>query len=399
MNDTDLNALIQKYKIKSPDTGNDLSEAFKFNLMFGTHIGPAGGVQGFLRPETAQGHFVNFRRLLEFNSGKVPFASASLGLAFRNEISPRSGLLRVREFMMAEIEHFVDPNNKNHKKFCNIKDLKLPLWTAESQDKMQPVTHGVSLEEAVEKKMIDNETLAYFMARTYLFLTTIGIRKEGVRFRQHTKDEMAHYASDCWDAEIETSYGWIEAVGHADRTCYDLANHTKATGVELVAAKTLPQLVVKTLTRVAMNKGNIYKTFKQQNKVIVEKLDKLSEFEKDVLYQEFVKTGDHVNLELNTGNGENTETVKLTKDFVTFEKYEHTQHEEKFIPGVIEPSFGIGRIVYCVLEHAFGVREKDAKRTFFNFPAVVAPYKVSIIPLMHEPSMLQFVEPISMLIF
>ena len=76
--------------------------------MFDTQIGPTGGLKGFLRPETAQGHFVNFRRLLEFNGGKIPFASASIGLGFRNEISPRSGLLRVRGFTMGEIEHYVD---------------------------------------------------------------------------------------------------------------------------------------------------------------------------------------------------------------------------------------------------------------------------------------------------
>lgn len=88
------------------------------------------------------------------------------------------------------------------------------------------------------------------------------------------------------------------------------------------------------------------------------------------------------------------ESIKFTKEFLTLEKYDYTQTEEKFVPGVIEPSFGIGRIVYCVLEHCFGVREKDEKRTFFSFPPLVAPYKVSIIPLIHDPDMLSFVEPI-----
>lgn len=76
------------------------------------------------------GIFVNFKRLLEFNQGKLPFAAAQIGSAFRNEISPRSGLIRVREFQMAEIEHFVDPTHKDHPKFESVKDLNLVLYSA-----------------------------------------------------------------------------------------------------------------------------------------------------------------------------------------------------------------------------------------------------------------------------
>ena len=88
---------------------------------------------GYLRPETAQGMFVNFNKLLEFNGGRLPFAAAQIGLGFRNEIAPRNGLVRVREFQMAEIEHFVDPENKKHPKFNSVAHLKLPLYSAEHQ--------------------------------------------------------------------------------------------------------------------------------------------------------------------------------------------------------------------------------------------------------------------------
>jgi glycyl-tRNA synthetase len=221
-------------------------------------------------------------------------------------------------------------------------------------------------------------------------LTTIGINKNAVRFRQHCKDEMAHYASDCWDAEVETSYGWVEVAGHADRTCFDLTKHTEFSGVELVASKPLPQPITRQLVRVVMNKGNIYKTFKGKNTAIVERLDKLTNEEKEELFIQFTEKAQVV-LKVQEEN------ITLGKDIVSFEKYEHTQVEEKFIPGVIEPSFGIGRIVYCVLEHSFAVREKDEKRTFFSFPPVVAPYKVSVIPLIHDEAMLSYVEPISKL--
>mmetsp|Transcript_11566 Transcript_11566/g.19547 ORF Transcript_11566/g.19547 Transcript_11566/m.19547 type:complete len:101 (-) Transcript_11566:1223-1525(-) len=100
--------------------------------MFASLIGPTGHLKGYLRPETAQGIFLNFRRLNEFNNGRMPFAGAQLGLGFRNEIHPKQGLLRVREFQMAEIEHFVDPLNKDHAKFSTVKDIALPLLTAQS---------------------------------------------------------------------------------------------------------------------------------------------------------------------------------------------------------------------------------------------------------------------------
>ncbi len=126
--------MLQKYNVKSPANGvNDLTAPFPFNLMFKTTIGPEGTSVGFLRPETAQGLFVNFRRLLDYNQQKMPFAAAQIGLGFRNEIAPRNGLLRVREFCMAEIEHFVNPSDKRHAKFKKLASKELVLFPAEAQ--------------------------------------------------------------------------------------------------------------------------------------------------------------------------------------------------------------------------------------------------------------------------
>ena len=112
-----LEAAFTSLSIVSPSSQKPLSAPYPFNLMFETQIGPSGKLVGYLRPETAQGIFVNFRRLLESNNSRMPFACAQIGLAFRNEIAPRQGLLRVREFTMAEIEHFVQPDKKQHPKF------------------------------------------------------------------------------------------------------------------------------------------------------------------------------------------------------------------------------------------------------------------------------------------
>ena len=385
----ELDEIIERNNICSPDTGNKLSKSYKFNLMFETQIGPTGGSRGFLRPETAQGHFVNFKHLLDFNNNRIPFGSASIGLGFRNEIAPRSGLLRVREFTMAEIEYFVDPLKKEHKKFNSIKDLKLPLWSAKNQLSGKSVEYEITLGEAVEKKIIDNETLGYFLGKTYLFLIEIGIQKDGIRFRQHTPKEMAHYASDCWDAEIETSYGWIEVAGHADRTCFDLSHHTEISGVDLVASRPLKETKIIKGIKVIPNKAAIFKNFtdKEKAKKLCEKLNKISEEEKLNLMKDY-EQNEKVKIDI---DGEN---IVLDKSEIKMERFEQNIHEEKYYPNVIEPSFGIGRIVYCVMEHCFKVREKDSRRTYFDFPPLIAPYKASILPLLENEKFFEYIEPI-----
>lgn len=198
----EMNAILKRFDIKSPITKNELSEPLEFNLMFDTMIGPSGKVKAYLRPELAQGIFVNFKRALEFNQGKLPFGSSQIGQAFRNEISPRSGLLRVREFTLAEIEYFIDPDNKDFKKFANVQDLKVNLYSACNQmNGEQPVL--LSLKDAVDSKLINNQTLGYFIGRIHQFLLKIGIDVEKLRFRQHMSNEMAHYASDCWVSLID----------------------------------------------------------------------------------------------------------------------------------------------------------------------------------------------------
>jgi glycyl-tRNA synthetase len=95
--------------------------------MFKSTIGPSTAAPIYLRPETAQGQFLNFKKLLDYNQGSMPFASASIGKSYRNEISPRTGLLRVREFLLAEIEHYVDPEKKQHPRFLEVSDVALQL--------------------------------------------------------------------------------------------------------------------------------------------------------------------------------------------------------------------------------------------------------------------------------
>lgn len=226
----ELTKMLADFDVKSPLTNNDISEPMAFNLMFQTNIGPDNGSPAYLRPETAQGIFLNFKRLLEYNQGRLPFAGVQIGTSFRNEISPRSGLLRVREFQMAEIEHFIDPKDKSHPRFASVADIEIPLYTAKAQTSgSKPLFMKIGA--AVSEGVINNETLGYFMGRIFLFCMRIGINPLKLRFRQHMDNEMAHYACDCWDAECKTSYGWVECVGCADRSCYDLQCHAQASKV------------------------------------------------------------------------------------------------------------------------------------------------------------------------
>ena len=129
----ELGAKMTEYEIKSPSSGGAISSPMEFNLMFRSEIGPTGVQPAFLRPETAQGIFLNFKRLLEFNNGRLPVAGAQIGHAFRNEIAPRAGLIRCREFQMAEIEHFCDPEITEHPRFHTVADLAVPFYSKGSR--------------------------------------------------------------------------------------------------------------------------------------------------------------------------------------------------------------------------------------------------------------------------
>ncbi|KJH52852.1 glycine--tRNA ligase [Dictyocaulus viviparus] len=371
--DKDMLEVITKFNMKSPTTGNDLTPPIAFNLMFPSQIGPTGDFKAFLRPETAQGIFVNFKRLLEFNQGRLPFAAAQIGLGFRNEISPRQGLIRVREFTMCEIEHFVDPSDKKFSKFKKVHSYPMVLLSACNQmDGKSAVS--MTIGEAVEKGIVDNETLAYYMARTHMYLVKVGVDPRRIRFRQHLSNEMAHYAQDCWDAEILTSYGWIECVGNADRSCYDLQQHSKATNTKLVAEKKLDEPRMVDVIEVLPNMTVLGKEFKKDAKKVQTTLAQMSEDEIGELEKDMVSTGSY-KLEVDG------DEFLLTSNMVNVKRSTKLMHVEEITPSVIEPSFGIGRIMYAVLEHSFRQREGDEQRTFLALRPLVAPIKCSVLPI------------------
>ncbi|XP_004235848.2 glycine--tRNA ligase, mitochondrial 1 [Solanum lycopersicum] len=377
----ELGAKIKEYGITAPDTKNPLSAPYPFNLMFQTSIGPSGVSPGYMRPETAQGIFVNFKDLYYYNGNKLPFAAAQIGQAFRNEISPRQGLLRVREFTLAEIEHFVDPEDKSHPKFPDVANLEFLMFPREDQVAGRSARR-INIGEAVAQGVVNNETLGYFIGRVYLFLTHLGIDKDRLRFRQHLANEMAHYAADCWDAEIECSYGWIECVGIADRSAYDLRAHTDKSGVPLVAHEKFPEPREVEKLIIVPAKKELGLAFKGNQKMVVEALEAMGEKEAMEMKETLESKGEAA---FNVCTLEKVVTIK--KNMVSISKEIKKEHQRVFTPSVIEPSFGIGRIIYCLYEHSFNTRpnrDGDEQMNFFSFPPLVAPIKCTVFPLVQN---------------
>ncbi len=258
----EIGKIIKKEKIPCPKCGAcDFTEARSFNLMFKTHLGVVEKetIPVYMRPETAQGIFVNFKNIIQTCRVRVPFGIAQIGKAFRNEITPGNFTYRTREFEQMEIEYFIKPNDKKE----TLKVFK--EW---------------------EKECFD-------------WFSSLGVKKENLRFREHEKKELSHYSSMTVDIEYKFSFGWGELMGLADRGQFDLTQHEKYS-------------------------------------------------KQDLRYQ----------------------------DPITNEKY---------LPAVIEPSFGVDRTLLTVLLDAYDEDEVGGeKRVVMRFSPKTAPIKVAILPLMKK---------------
>ncbi|KAM0465285.1 hypothetical protein ACHAPV_002286 [Trichoderma viride] len=391
----ELGELIKKYDLKNPETGVLPTDPVAFNLMFQTSIGPSSNLAGYLRPETAQGQFLNFAKLLEFNQSQMPFASASIGKSYRNEISPRAGLLRVREFLMAEIEHFVDPEGgKKHSRFHDVENVEMVLLDRHVQLSGKTQTQKMTIGQAVKDGVVDNETLGYFLARIHLFLEKIGVDLSKMRFRQHMANEMAHYATDCWDAELLTSTGWVECVGCADRSAYDLSVHAKKTGAPLVVRERLDEPKVIEEWQVDIQKKKFGPLFKKDAKTVETALEATSQEQREKLAKELTEAGKIVLDVEGIAGGKAT----IDKDSVAIEFRKRVENTREYTPNVIEPSFGIGRILYSLIEHNFWTRGSDGgdeARGVLSFPPTVAPTKVLLVPLSSNPQFKPTVKKLS----
>jgi len=359
---------IQDNDIGCPECGGRLSEVYEFNLMFKTMIGPGNKMTGYLRPETAQGMFINFPRLLRYFRDCLPFAAVQIGKSFRNEISPRQGVIRLREFTQAEAEIFIDPRDKSHPRFAEVADIRMKFYSQEAQESGQEVE--MTFGEAVDSGVVAHQALAYYVARTYQFLLAVGVAPDRLRFRQHKSDEMAHYAADCWDAEVFLDrLGWIEIVGVADRTDYDLKAHASVSGVNLSVFVHYDQPVRKSKLVVKPDFKALGPRFKAKAKAVGEALKALS--------AEELGTGKAVQILVDG------ECLEIQPNLFTFEKVEEEIRGEEIVPHVIEPSFGIDRIIYTILDHSYYEDTVDGEtRAVLRFKPAVVPIQVAVLPLM-----------------
>ncbi|MCE5299149.1 MAG: glycine--tRNA ligase [Methanoregulaceae archaeon] len=340
---------------------------FSFNLMFQTTIGPGSQRTGYLRPETAQGIFTDFQRLLRFYRDKLPFGTVQIGKSYRNEISPRQGMIRLREFTQAEAEIFVHPDEKNHPRFYRYARYEMPLLGVPQQMSGESPL-SMTMQEAVEKGVVANEYVAYYLALTHDLLVRIGVAPERLRFRQHLPDERAHYAEDCWDAEVFSGrFGWVETVGIADRTDYDLRAHEQQSGERF--AVFLPYEIPRRINRIRVvpNMGALGPRFRGSAKAVADALCAC------------IPGPEGITLTIDGRE------VLITPDLYEVREEVVEVPGEEVTPHVIEPSYGIDRMIYAVLEHSYHEEiVDDEERRVLRFPPAVAPIQVAVFPLMNR---------------
>jgi len=364
---------VEEDKIKCPTCGSKLKNAHDVNLMFSTTIGIGEGRKGFLRPETAQGIFTDFHLLYRYARERLPFGVVQIGKGYRNEVSPRQATIRLREFSMAEAEIFFDPLDKKHPNFDKVKDKELYLFDNKKDMKL-------SLDKAIKTKVINNQALAYYMYLTQEFLLTAGVDPKKFRFRKHAPDELAHYATECWDAELFSErFGWIECVGIADRSAYDLNAHIESSGTDMYAQRKYDELKIVDVKKIVPNMGVLGPLFKGKAGKIKEILEKME-----------VKESKNISV---TVDGE---TIKIPEKCYEIVQTKEKISGEKFVPHVIEPSYGIDRILYMVLEQNYSETKKKEEEEYkiLKLTPIVAPIKVGIFPLVGDDKLVKIANKI-----
>jgi glycyl-tRNA synthetase len=366
--------LLAEFGIVCPSCGADLAgePVEEFNLMFETNIGPGDSSPGYLRPETAQGIFVEFPQFAEYARNQLPFGVAQIGKAYRNEISPRKSIIRVREFTQAELEHFVDPD-EDDPPLERVADVVLPLYSVEQQQADDSGIRRLTVREAVEEGVVADPWIAFYLGLSKSWYERIGVDMDRFRYRQHLPDELSHYASDCWDAESELGGDWVEITGFAYRGDYDLAKHAKHTGEDYSVFKQYDEPVTVERPTVDPDMSYLGPEFGGAAAAVANELAALAERNPDAF------DGESVTVEVDG------DSYTVPVEQTGFAVEEVTESGEHVTPQIVEPSFGVGRLVYTVLAHAYSQDEVDGEeRTYLALPPAVAPTTVGVFPLMDK---------------
>ncbi|MFC6615706.1 glycine--tRNA ligase [Halopenitus salinus] len=369
---SEVETLIRDHDIACPACGTPLAgrEVEDFNLMFATNIGPGDSKPGYLRPETAQGIFVEFPRLKEYARGQLPFGVTQIGPAYRNEISPRGGLLRLREFTQAELEQFIDPEDDDPP-LDRVADVEVRLYPADEQGTDGETYLEMPIGEAVAEGVVGSAWVGYYLGLANEWYERIGVDMDRFRFRQHLPGERAHYAADCWDAESEIDGDWIEIAGFAYRGDYDLSKHAEHADDTFTVFKRYDEPRTVERATVDPDMSVLGPEFGGRAGEVAAALERLVERDPDAF------EADAVTLELDDG-----ETVTVETDLANFSIEDTTETGEHVTPHVVEPSFGVGRTVQTLLAHAYAEDEVDGEdRTYLGLVPEIAPVDVAVFPL------------------
>jgi glycyl-tRNA synthetase len=365
-----LDNLIKKHEVRCPDCEGKLQPSEPFNLMFQTQIGSLDTRQiGFGRPEAGQGQFLDFKRLYLAAREQLPLGIAQVGRCVRNEIAPRKGPIRLREFTIIDYEIFFDPEDSTYPSIEQIQDQRLQILSASEQLSGSDSVRVLTVREALAEQVVGNEIQCYFMALAVTFLEELGIPFMKQRLREQLPDEKAHYSEQTFDQEVWLDrWGWTEISGHAYRTDYDLRNHMMHSGEDLRVYKSYETERHQTQITVKPIREKLARDFGMQEAEEITQL--LSKTDPTIVAREirsknfYEVTGRH--------------PIKLTADHLYITEQDVEVAGRYFIPHVVEPSFGIDRIVYATLEYAYS---REGKRTRLALPRDVAPIKVMVYPL------------------
>jgi len=365
----EMTRLIREHNITCPVCGGPLGEVRLFNLLFKTQIGPYEGNIGYIRPELAQGMFVSFKRVHEVMRNKIPIGIAQVGRVGRNEISPRQAMMRLREFTIMEMEYFIDPEDPEGSCpfFEELADEKIRIRTYKMKQAGEP-PREYTLREAVEQGVIIHPCLAYWMGVAKRFMQALGVPEENMFFDEKGPHERAHYSSQTFDQLVKVSrWGWVEVSGHSYRGDYDLRRHMEYSGQDLTVFKPFDKPRVVKVRKVIVDRAVIGRKYRSDAPKVLELASKIPE-EKLL---EAAEKGEPIIVE---GYEIPPEAIRVieTEEKITGKKY---------IPHVVEPSFGTDRVVYVAFEYAY--REKDG-RIVLSLPRDIAPVQAAVFPLVEK---------------
>jgi glycyl-tRNA synthetase len=358
---------IEKNRIKCPECSGTFSAPKNFLTMFKTTIGPYSGAVGYGRPEAAQGIFVEFKRLYEQTRERLPIGFATIGHALRNEISPRQGPMRLREFTIMDLEFFIDPENPQCPLLDEVTDETLRLVLVRTRLKGSEAPVEVTVKEALAKGYIKMEWQALFMALAKRFLVGLGVPEDKQLFIEKFEWERAHYSVQGFDQEVYLDrWGWVEVSGFNYRTEYDLKGHMEESGVDMEVFKADGEKTVETEVLVKPVTSKIAPAFKEETPKVIEALSKVDTREVEEAFEKkgFYKAG----------------RFKILPEHVEFIHRERKKGR-RFTPHVIEPSFGSDRLTYVALEYAYTTKKG---RAVLKLPRDIVPVQLAVLPLVNK---------------